>query len=72
MYSFVASATTPSREVFPGAPETKGGYLYANDQPGLGMDIDEPAAAKYPYKSVGVFRNRLKKYSFFLAEHMAI
>ena len=24
------------------------GYLYANDQPGLGIDIDEDLAAKYP------------------------
>jgi mannonate dehydratase len=41
------------REVFPGAPEIKGGYMYANDKPGLGIDIDERVAAKYPYKGVG-------------------
>jgi mannonate dehydratase len=41
------------REVFPGTPEIQGGYLYANDRPGLGIDIDEKAAAKYPYKGVG-------------------
>ena len=41
------------REVFPGAPEIAGGYLYANDKPGLGIDINETAAAKYPYKGVG-------------------
>jgi len=39
------------REVFPGAPEIRRGYLYSNDKPGLGIDIDEKAAAKYPYKS---------------------
>ena len=33
-------------EVFPGHAVLKGGYLYANDQPGLGMDIDEEKAAK--------------------------
>jgi mannonate dehydratase len=44
------------REVFPGCPEIKGGYLYANDQPGLGIDIDEKVAAKFPYKTPG--RNR--------------
>jgi mannonate dehydratase len=44
------------REVFPGCPEIKGGYLYANDQPGLGIDIDEKLAAKFPYKTLG--RNR--------------
>src|SRR5215470_16854858 len=42
--------TDKLREVFPGTPEISGGYLYANDRPGLGVDIDEKAAAKYPYK----------------------
>jgi mannonate dehydratase len=42
-----------TREVFPGAPEIAGGYLYANDKPGLGIDVDEKAAAKYPYKGAG-------------------
>ena len=41
------------REVFPGAPEIKGGYMYANDSPGLGIDIDEKLAAKFPYESPG-------------------
>ena len=41
------------REVFPGDPEIKGGYMYSNDQPGLGVDIDEKLAAKFPYKSPG-------------------
>jgi mannonate dehydratase len=41
------------REVFPGTPEIQGGYLYANDRPGLGVDIDEKVAAKYPYKGAG-------------------
>jgi mannonate dehydratase len=35
-------------EVFPGSPILKGGYVYANDKPGLGIDIDEKLAAKYP------------------------
>lgn len=35
-------------EVFPGMPEYKDGYVYANDKPGLGVDIDEKEAAKYP------------------------
>jgi mannonate dehydratase len=37
--------------VFPGAPEIKGGYMYANDKPGLGIDIDEKLAAKFPYST---------------------
>ena len=36
------------REVFPGCPEEKGGYAYPNDMPGLGVDIDEKKAARYP------------------------
>ena len=35
-------------EVFPGMLEFKNGYVYANDKPGLGVDIDEKEAAKYP------------------------
>lgn len=35
-------------EVFPGAPEQRGGHLYANDKPGLGIDVDERAAKRYP------------------------
>ena len=35
-------------EVFPGTPELRAGYLWANDKPGLGIDIDEEKAAKYP------------------------
>jgi hypothetical protein len=30
--------------------------MHANDRPGLGIDINEELAAKYPYKSLG--RNR--------------
>jgi len=41
------------REVFPGAPEIRAGYMYSNDQPGLGIDVDEKAAAKYPFKTPG-------------------
>ncbi len=35
-------------EVFPGSPYIKNGYMYVNDAPGLGVDINEKAAAKYP------------------------
>ena len=35
-------------EVFPGTPVIRDGYLWANDKPGLGIDIDEIAAARYP------------------------
>jgi len=36
------------REVFPGTPELRDGYLWANDRPGLGIDIDEALAAQFP------------------------
>lgn len=35
-------------EMFPGLPEVRDGYMYPNDKPGLGIDIDEELAAKYP------------------------
>jgi mannonate dehydratase len=37
-----------TQAVFPGCPEIKDGYMYANEAPGLGIDIDEKLAAKYP------------------------
>ena len=33
------------RDAFPGTAVLEGGYLYPNDQPGLGIDIDEEKAA---------------------------
>lgn len=36
------------RDIFPGCPEVRDGYVYPNDRPGLGIDIDEQLAAKYP------------------------
>lgn len=35
-------------DVFEGLPEFKNGYVYANDKPGLGIDINEKEAEKYP------------------------
>jgi mannonate dehydratase len=37
-------------EMFPGTPEVRDGYMYPNDEPGLGVDVDEQLAAKYPCK----------------------
>ncbi|NIR37316.1 MAG: hypothetical protein GWN79_04895, partial [Actinobacteria bacterium] len=38
----------PLYEVFPGTPELRDGFLWANDRPGLGVDIDESLAARFP------------------------
>ena len=35
-------------EVFPGCPQIRNGYVYPNDRPGFGIDIDEEKAAGYP------------------------
>jgi len=35
-------------EMFPGLPRAADGYLYPNDRPGLGIDIDESLAARFP------------------------
>jgi mannonate dehydratase len=54
------SAVFPAetRAVFPGCPETRDGYLYANEAPGLGIDIDENLAAKYPITDTPSFDHR--------------
>jgi mannonate dehydratase len=36
------------QEVFPGCPQIKDGYVYPNELPGLGIDIDEAKAAACP------------------------
>jgi mannonate dehydratase len=37
-------------QVFPHAYQFDSGYMYPGDAPGLGVDIDEALAAKYPYQ----------------------
>ena len=43
-----ARFTDATLEVFPGAPVPVGGKLYPSDAPGLGVDLDEAAAARHP------------------------
>ena len=38
-------------DVFPGLPELRRGYVYANERPGLGVELDATQAAKYPCSS---------------------
>ncbi len=45
-YSFFGENT---KAVFPGLPEVHDGAMWSNDQPGLGIDIDEDLAAKFPF-----------------------
>ncbi len=37
------------QEVFHGCPVVKDGYLYPNEAPGWGIEVDEKAAAKFPF-----------------------
>lgn len=38
------------QEIFPGCPQVRNGYLYANEKPGFGIDFDEKLAMKYASK----------------------
>ena len=56
IYNFGVQEWTPydqlRQDMFPGHPTVKDGYIYANDKPGWGMEIDEKLAAKYPYSGI--------------------
>lgn len=39
-------------EMFPGLPQVRNGYLYPNEEPGLGIDINEALAAQYPCQEI--------------------
>ena len=43
-----AGLTPALEDVFPGCPQLRHGYVYVSDKPGLGIDIDENLAAKFP------------------------
>ena len=38
------------QDVFPGCPELRDGYYWISDRPGLGIDLDEKLAARFPIK----------------------
>lgn len=38
-------------EVFSGIPQVVNGYIYPNERPGLGVDIDEQLAARFPCRN---------------------
>jgi mannonate dehydratase len=38
------------KEIFSNLPEMRDGYLWLSDAPGWGVEVDEAAAAKYPFR----------------------
>jgi mannonate dehydratase len=50
--------TDETDKVFPHAYSFQDGYMYPGDRPGLGVDIDEAEAVKYPYQRAYLPINR--------------
>jgi mannonate dehydratase len=57
--------TEETDAVFPHAYRYAGGMLHPGDAPGLGVDIDETAAARFPYKRAFLPVNRLEDGTMF-------
>ena len=38
-----------TQEIFQGCPVMKDGYLWVSEKPGWGIEVDEKAAAKFPF-----------------------
>ncbi len=38
------------QDIFPGTPEIRKGLMFCNEKPGLGIDLNETLAAKYPIR----------------------
>jgi mannonate dehydratase len=55
----MAGFSDATREIFKGCPEVKNGYAYPNEAPGWGVEIDEKAAARYPFRHDNTERGRL-------------
>ncbi|MFF5288619.1 D-mannonate dehydratase ManD [Paractinoplanes globisporus] len=51
--------TAETDAVFPHGYRYEDGYLHPSEEPGLGVDIDETLAAKYPYRPASLPVNRL-------------
>jgi mannonate dehydratase len=52
--------TAETDAVFPHSYRYADGYLHLSDEPGLGVDIDEELAARYPYRPAALPVNRLE------------
>ncbi len=48
-----------AQEIFQGCPVLKDGYAYVNERPGWGIEVDEKAAAKFPFGADTGDRRRL-------------
>jgi mannonate dehydratase len=57
--------TAETDEVFPHAYSFSNGDLHPGEAPGLGVDIDETLAAKYPYRPAALPVNRLEDGTLF-------
>jgi mannonate dehydratase len=42
--------TQAEQDVFPGCPVLKDGYYHVTDRPGLGIDVNEKLAKKFPIR----------------------
>ena len=47
-HSGAACLQSAAQDVFPGTPEVRDGALWSNDRPGLGVELDEELAARFP------------------------
>jgi len=55
----MADFNDATREIFKGCPVIKNGYVYVNEAPGWGVEIDEKAVAKYPFRHDNTERGKL-------------
>ena len=62
-YNFGVNEYSPFNQnhqaIFKGCPVMKNGYLYPNDSPGWGIEVDEALAAKFPFGRETGERGRL-------------
>jgi mannonate dehydratase len=47
--------TQQEQDVFPGCPELRDGYYWISDRPGLGIDLDEKLARRFPIEDYPPF-----------------
>jgi mannonate dehydratase len=50
------------QDVFPGCPTLRDGYYHVTDRPGLGIDLNEKLAAKFPIRDDPSFDMRWGNY----------